>query len=927
MLLGQRAEERMAGITSAEAPLNRVPRATYRVQLRRGFGLAAVEALLTYLRDLGISELYLSPLFRSREESSHGYDVVDHGAIDPEFGDIAGFQSLAEAARAADMGVVLDVVPNHMGINDPGNRWWLDVLMHGPAADHADYFDIDWHPPAAHLRNKVLLPFLGEPFGSVLESGQLRVVYEHERLQVAYGPMRFPLATATWPAELAPLVQQRPVNSGAFDAALAEFNGQPGEPRSFDRLEKLLDEQWYRLAFWRVAADEINYRRFFDINDLAAIRVEDPRVFRDVHALVARFLEEGWVTGLRIDHPDGLFDPAAYFDNLQKLYRESVEPDSAYDGSSEKKLYVLAEKILSGDEMLPADWAVSGSTGYDLLNLVNRVLVHPEGLATLRTNYERLTGEESTAAETMYESKREVLLNSLASEVQMLVSQLERIARQNRSSRDFTRPLLVRGLREVMACLPVYRTYVRPRGWEVCEADYRHVATAVRLAKRRNPGTSHAVFDFIGAVLRLEYAATLSAEQIDQWRQFALKVQQVTGPAMAKGLEDTAFYRYFPLASLNEVGAELDARPLAVEEFHALMQRRAAQWPHSMSASATHDTKRGEDMRARLHVLAEVADDWMTAVARWHEVVRPFRLEIDGEAAPDQNDLYLLYQTLVGSWPLASIAEAAHGAGQGGYRDRIVAYMRKALREAKRRTSWMNPAEDYEAAMEQLVDRLLTADEGAAFRVDVDLFVRRIAPAGYVNGLSQLVLKMSLPGVPDFYRGTEFWDFNLVDPDNRRPVDYDARRRSMERLQRRFREAPRQLVEELAADLSRDEVKQFVTWRGLEARRAYAPTFAHGDYQPLRVEGVHATHVLAFTRQFEDRWIAAIVPRQIEYLRDVEGRLDWGDAQVELPPQVQRWRHALTGQEFVPRGAIPVKELLAPLSAALLTSDAGGGSE
>ncbi|HYO23358.1 MAG TPA: malto-oligosyltrehalose synthase, partial [Lacipirellulaceae bacterium] len=683
--------------TAARSAVNRVPVATYRVQLRSDFGLDAVRRLLPYLQSLGISDVYLSPLFRARTESSHGYDVVDHATIDPAFGTLDDFARLAEAARASGRGILLDVVPNHMGINDPANVWWLDVLERGEASDYATFFDIDWRPAAAHLRHKVLLPFLGAPFGEVLESGQLRVVAADGGLDLEYGPKRFPLAPATWPQGLAELLSPDGAgaapNSASLEQALAELNGRPGEPRSFDRLEALLDGQSYRLAYWRVAADEINYRRFFDINDLAAIRVEDPRVFEAVHGLVARFLHEGWITGLRIDHPDGLFDPETYFQNLQALARRNVTGDAA------QPIYIVAEKILSGEETLPTDWAISGTTGYDFIAIVNRVMVSAPGLALIRENYERLTDNDLSAAQTAYESKREVLRNSLASELNMLADQLTEITQQHRSSRDFTRPSLQRGLREVIACLPVYRTYVRPRGWEVGEADVRHINHAVRWAKRRNPGVSHAVFDFIGAVLRLENPPTLTPEQAGQRRHFALKFQQVTGPAMAKGLEDTSFYRYYPLASLNEVGGELEARPIELEEFHRLMAHRAAEWPHSMSASGTHDTKRGEDFRARLNVLTEVAADWVGAVERWHVLVRPLLGEVEGDLAPDRNDLYLLYQTILGIWPGEPLAESARDA----LAERLVAYMQKALREAKRHTSWVSPNAAYEDAVTSLI--------------------------------------------------------------------------------------------------------------------------------------------------------------------------------------------------------------------------------
>jgi (1->4)-alpha-D-glucan 1-alpha-D-glucosylmutase len=878
------------------ASLNRIPLATYRVQLRTDFGLSHVRDLLPYLHSLGISDVYLSPLFRAREESSHGYDVVDHGVIDASFGTLANLQALAEAARELGMGVLLDVVPNHMGINDPANRWWWDVLQRGRESEYADYFDIDWFPAAPHLHGKVLLPFLSAPFGETLERGEIQIVAEQGRLLVAYGAARFPLARSTWPRE----------------EDLAALNGQSGDAKSFDALEELLGAQHYRLAYWRVAAEEINYRRFFDINDLAAIRVEDPRVFNAVHQLVAQFLENGWVTGLRVDHPDGLYDPAGYFASLQKLW------DKSRDGApGNELLYVVAEKILVGEEQLPSNWAVAGTTGYDFINAVNRLSVDPQGLAALRDQYQQLAGSSPSAADVAYESKREILESALASELNMLADQLDRVARQHRASRDFTRAALGRALREVIACLAVYRTYVGPHGWDLDESDYRHVTTAVRRAKRRNPSAAPAIFDFLAAVLRLENPPSLDAGQADLRRRFVLRLQQVTGPAMAKGLEDTAFYRFYPLVSLNEVGGELDARPLEADEFHALMQRRASDWPHTLSASATHDTKRGEDQRARIHVLSEIADEWIATVTHWQKLNHGLVVEVDGEPAPDRSVQYLLYQTLVGTWP----ASPMHSAPRETYVERIAAYLQKAQREAKTHTSWRNPALDYEEAVAGFVRKLLAADVGASFRAELDAFVQRIAPAGAINSLAQLVLKATLPGVPDFYQGTEYGDFSLVDPDNRRPVDFKRRQTTLQELHERHRDEPERLVAELAADLTGDRLKQFVTWRTLALRRTHADVFQHGDYAPLAVGGVHERRLLAFARKTANRWIAVIVPRQIQcLLRDGVGcsAVNWGDAQIDLPPEVCRWRNAWTGA--VVDRTTRAADLLRPLPVALLAS-------
>ena len=976
-----------ATAAGAEKQIRRVPLATYRLQLRADFTLDRVRELLPYFRQLGISDVYLSPLFRARKDSSHGYDVVDHGTIEPTFGGLLAFQGLAEAVREAGMGILLDVVPNHMGINDRANRWWHDVLENGEASQYADYFDIDWQPAASNLQHKVLLPFLAAPFGQVLENGELQIVYESERLQLAYGPNRFPLslptitflldstralliegpiggaddrdtgaelqeviselrylpppehdkkeAAETWREKqrnargrFNELVARSPAVRQALESTLARINGDVGNPRSFDQLEQLIEQQWYRLAYWRVASDEINYRRFFDINDLAAIRVEDPRVFEAVHRLIAHFLEQRWVTGLRIDHPDGLLDPKAYFDNLQALYR-AHDPDAGAKES--ESIYIVAEKILAGDEPLPTEWSVSGTTGYELLNQLSRVLVDADGLTALRASYADLTGQEDSPADVAYESKRTILLSSMASELQMLSAELYRIAQQHRLSRDFTRPVLHRALREIIACLAVYRTYVRPQGWEVSEMDYRRVTTAVRMAKRRNRTMPAAVFDFIASILLLEHPPVLSNEQAAQRRNFALKVQQISGPVAAKGVEDTAFYRYYPLAALNEVGGELDAAGLSLEEFHRLMRHRVANWQNSMSSTSTHDSKRGEDMRARLLVLSEIADDWREAFERWQVMNRPHVRELDGDAVPNANEAHLLYQTLVGTWPLSDMDVIS----REQYTERIIHYMEKALREAKLHTSWMNPSEAYEAAVSEFVRDILS-DGALAFQVDVSMFVKRIADTGFVNSLSQLLLKMTLPGVPDFYQGTELWDFNLVDPDNRRPVDFEARCALVEELHSAANANLARCARQVGSMWPDPRVKLLVTMRCLALRSQWPDVFTRGDYLPLVASGPAADHIVAFARRTDDRCAISVAPRHVLRLRSnaadhAEGvpQLDWGETRLVLPPEMSRirsWSCQLSGRaaeihDSESEPTLEIAALLEVLPVALLTPD------
>ncbi len=964
--------------------INRIPLATYRLQLREDFGFDHIRQLLPYFESLGISDLYLSPLFHARAGSTHGYDVVDHTRIEAAFGGMEAYVRLAEDVRQRGMGILLDVVPNHMGINDSGNHYWLDVLENGEGGRYADFFDVDWDALPRNLKHRVLQPVLGKMFGACLEDGELRVVYHDHRLQVQYFDRRIPLAADTWPVvlelmqkqlaeqtdsktpsarierdeldsivaqlrhlpprdertpetirnryreqriarrRLGHLIDRRPNVRKALELALEEINGVKGNSSSFDRLEELLNAQHYRLAYWRVASDEINYRRFFDINDLAAIRVEDPKVFRRVHELVADLIARNLATGLRIDHPDGLLDPAQYFEDLQRLFRESRGDDHERG----QQLYVVAEKILSGDEQLETDWSVQGTTGYEFIDEVSRLLVDGEGVRQIRHDYEELAGVEDSAAQILYESKKEAASVAMLSEMQMLAARLYRIAQRQRASRDFTQPALLKSLQEIIASLGVYRTYVPPRGWQASEADHRRINLAVRRAKRRNPGMSRSLFDFIASVLLLEFPPQLDLEQREQWRHFSLKLQQVSGPIAASGFEHTVFSRYYPLASLNSVGGALAATALSIEDFHRLMRHRAANWPHGMSASSTHDTKRSEDVRARLHVLSECPDAWKDKVLLWRQMNRGYLEDWDGTPAPSPNEEYLIYQTLIGTWPLEPIEDGQ----REEYIGRIIQYMEKALREAKLNTSWMNPSEDYEEVVFNFVRKIL-GPEAAAFQTDLAQFVAGIADAGFVNALSQLLLKITLPGVPDFYQGTEFWDFSLVDPDNRRPVDFAARQEAIKQLAEADNN-PESLAKDLAEAWPDPRVKMLVTMQSLALRKELADVFDFGDYVPLAVRGEAAEHVVAFARNSGDRWTITAVPRHLYKLRgrpspESIGKLPktaWGLTEILVPAEAgQSWQCSLTGAAIeggsdAENVAIPVGELFDLLPVALLSA-------
>ncbi len=964
----------------------RIPGSTYRLQLNHRFTFADAAAIVDYLDALGVTDCYASPFLKARPGSLHGYDVSDPTRLNPEIGGAAEFADFAGRLRARGMGLIMDVVPNHMCISDPANRWWQDVLENGPSSPYAGYFDINWRPLKAHLADKVLLPVLGGQYGRVLENGQLQVRYEDGAFTLHYDESRFPVAPRTLAAVLEPalaslrtryaeeaplvlelesiitaighlplrsetdhakvrerqrekevikrrlatLVGQNPDVGAAIDVALAEVNGTPGAPASFDRLEALLEEQAYRLSDWRVASDEINYRRFFDVNELAAICVERRRVFVAVHKLVRRLVEQGWVTGLRIDHVDGLFDPAGYLRALQRFVGADGGADRGAAGGA--RTYIVVEKILGKGERLPAEWPVHGTTGYDFMQCLDGVFVDPSSADGIRAFYRALTGRDERFEDVLVTAKKLIMLISLAAELHVLAWQLDRISEQHRWSRDFTRESLRFGLREVIACFPVYRSYVRRGDTEVAPDDRRHVELAIREAKRRNPTTDPSLFDFIGSVLLLDDPDGLTDVQRAERRRFVLRLQQLTGPVMAKALEDTAFYRWFPLASLNEVGGDPRVFGVGVEEFHRRNEERRRTWPHALSATATHDTKRGEDVRARISALSEIPDAWCDAVTRWRALNAGARRDAEGVTVPDANEEYLFYQTLIGAWPFAM-----HGGdAETAFRDRITGYMRKALKEAKLHTSWINPHREYEDAMTTFIEAVLAS---AAFRDDFARFQAPIARAAVATGLARTVLKIAAPGVPDFYRGTELWDLSLVDPDNRRPVDYVSRRAMLDDLDARAGRDRRALVRELLAKPADGAIKLYVAASALRFRREHRELFDDGAYVPLVALGERAPHVVAFARVAGERAVVAVAGRFFLRLAEAAARdgddpaggergggaqsaaARWRGTRLALDPRLPRgeYRDVLTGCGVtVGDEPIAVDGVLADLPCALL---------
>ncbi len=884
------------------------PRATYRLQLHAGFDFDRAAAIVPYLAELGVSHLYCSPILQAVRGSSHGYDVVDHGRINGELGGREGFERLVSAARDHGMGIVVDVVPNHMAVSGEGNAWWWDVLEHGRASRYAAFFDVDWDPPERRLRNVILLPVLPDHYGRVLDAGGIRLVRDRTRLLAAAGPRRFPLdprslgplleeaaglgdsdelayigralgelppSTAADPGEVErrqadaavlgarlEILAEIPRLSGAMDRVLARLNADPAA------LDGLLEEQNYRLAFWRAASRDLGYRRFFDIDTLIGLRVERPEVFEATHALICELVADGWIDGLRVDHPDGLRDPAGYFERLR---------------ASAPGAWIVAEKILVGEEALPADWPIDGGTGYAFADRATGLLVDPAGEEPLTRRYHRFVGDHRTWQEVSAETRLEVLSDALGSDLNRLTHLFVEICEANPRYRDFTRHDLHGALREVAAHLPVYRTYVRPGSDAVAEPpsvtpeDRAAVGAAIEASVRARPDLDTDLLGFLRSLLLLEVAGERRIE-------LAQRFQQLTPAAMAKGVEDTAFYRYLRFVARNEVGSRPDRMAVGPDAVHAAFAADAVDWPGGLLATSTHDTKRSGDVRARLALLSEIPSAWGRAVSRLAASAAPHRTRA---GLPDRRDEYLFYQTLVGAWPIDA--------------ERAVAYARKAAREAKLRTSWTAPEEAYENALERFVRGTL-ADP--SFVGELEAFIAPLVEPGRVAALAQTLLKLTAPGVPDIYQGTELWDLSLVDPDNRRAVDYDRRGTLLRGLEAA---AP----EEILAGSDAGLPKLWLIRRALDLRRRRPQAFGTGaSYEPLPALGARAAHLFAYARGGA---VIAVVPRLTLRLARTGG---WSSTTLPLPAGA--WRNVLDGATYVDEAQVGAPTLLARFPVALL---------
>ncbi|MDM0104377.1 malto-oligosyltrehalose synthase [Variovorax sp. J22R24] len=930
--------------------LSRVPRATYRLQFHSGFGFDDAVRIVPYLATLGISHVYCSPIHRARPGSMHGYDVVSHDEVNPELGGIPAFERFTRALKQHGMSQLIDLVPNHMGVLGTDNRWWMDVLENGMASRHAMHFDIQWRSPTPGLSGKVLLPVLGDHYGNVLERGELQVQWKSDagEFAVRYFDHLFPLSVKTWSAlldhaaasagddeakrrlaDMAAALHGMPAGQHGSDEAwaagegerqrfksqlaalaaerpaaahgLAEAAGALNAPAHRNALHDLLEVQAYRLAYWRTAADEINYRRFFDVNELAALRTERKDVFEATHALALELAARGSVDGLRIDHPDGLQDPAQYFDRLQDGFcaRLGKLPRSVdIHGRPERPLYVVAEKIAAPHEDVPVSWAVHGTTGYRFANVANAVLVEHRSARHLERIWRVFTGMTERFDEVVYGAKREVAGGTLASDLEVLAIALLGIAKSNRRTRDYTLNTLREVIATVAACFTVYRTY---NTGEASPQDVHYVEQAIDAARERLKLPDATVFDFVRSALLGQPPADAGPETARDAVAFARRFQQFSAPVAAKGVEDTAFYRYFPLSSLNEVGGEPDRVGMTRAEFHEASGDRQRRWPHTMLATSTHDNKRSEDVRLRIDVLSERPGLWRLALRRWRALNAPLR----GTVAASHE--YLLYQTLLGTMAASDEGPAAHEA----YVSRIVDYMLKAAREGKAGTSWIRPDAAYEEALEHFVRGVL-APAGPVLP-ELQRAAARVDHYGALNGISLTLLKYGSPGVPDIYQGCELIDRSLVDPDNRRAVDYDLRLQRLQELQA-LASAPdlEATVSGLAASAPDGRAKLWVIGRLLALRREDPELFRDGSYEPLEVRGEHERHVLAFMRRHHGRMLVVLVVRLFATLDRDGGRqlplsAAWGDTEVLLPVGRDAWQfedcltgasHAITGHRL-----------------------------
>ena len=935
--------------------LPRIPLSCYRLQFNRDFTFRDATASLDYLSRLGITDVYASPLLQSRSGSQHGYDVTDPSRINGELGDEQQFEAFQSGLQKRSMGLLLDIVPNHMAAS-PENPWWMDVLENGPGSSYAAYFDIDWHPPSRTLDNKILLPVLGNFYGDTINNGEFKIVFRNGTFSIRYYDMSFPLAPKTYRKILkhrehvleknlghqssafqeylgivAALAALRERESLTIDAAgqrrlevqgikerlrklhdanpqvqqfikdnLRFFNGRRNDPASFRDLDRLLSEQAYVLSYWQNVNEAINFRRFFTISDLLGIRVEDSVVFDATHQVVLNLIERKAVTGLRIDHIDGLRDPLAYLRRLQECAGFSHLKEKPAD------FYVIVEKILSGTEKLPTEWPVQGTTGYEYLNALNRLFVHPAGARQIEQNYFKYLGRKPSYGDVLYEKKKLVMATLLSAEMRYLGRQLGVLSQNDRYARDLPQMELSQALIETTACLSVYRTYVR--SMDVPAEAKREINRAVDSARVRNPRLDAACFDFVRDVLLLHDEGHQFAEQREARLAFVMRWQQFTGPIVAKGLEDTVLYIYTPLLSLNEVGGSPSPSAITAPEFFELVREQKKHGEHGLNCTSTHDTKRGEDVRARINVLSEIPGEWQKHLNNWTRWNVKCKQRLDHHEAPDRNEENLLYQTLIGAWPLRE-RELPH------FRKRLEAYMIKANREAMVHTRWTRPNAGHERAVTAFIRNILKPAKNNRFLNDFLPFQKKIAEYGMINGLAQVLIKITSPGVPDFYQGCDLWDLRLVDPDNRGPVDFSRRDALVVEIEKRSSEDPAGYCRELIENWRDGRIKLYLIWKILNIRRNHSRLFLEGEFAPVEISGKWASNVMAYARRSEKDWILVIAPRWLAHakapLATTRMQEFWADSKIVLPAESpSSWSNVVTGESLEAKSRRGTRHLL-----------------
>jgi len=926
-----------------------MPTATYRIQFNPAFGFQAAQTVISYLADLGISDLYASPIFKAVKGSLHGYDVVDPNQVNPELGGPSDLEGLAAELRTYNMGWIQDIVPNHMAI-DSENRLLMDILENGSSSRYFQFFDVDWDYPAASLNKRILAPFLGRFYGESLEDGEIALQYGPDGFKAAYYNLAFPLRIESYSDLFKNLSQLKKklaeddpdfikllgilyvlkmlsasdepeernnqikfiqhtmseaYNSNAVIKAFVDenvriFNGEKGKAESFNSLDDLLSRQVFRLSFWKVAAEEINYRRFFCVNGLISLKVEDDHVLNHTHGLIFDLIERRIVTGLRIDHVDGLYDPASY---LQKVR------------SRAQAAYILVEKILNLNEDLPRSWPVQGTTGYDFTDHVNELFCQKENERAFGRIYAGVTGLKNSYEDVVRHNKKLMIQEDMASDVHNLAQLLKNISSRDRHGSDITLNALQRALTEVLAVFPVYRTYIS--NVVVPDDDRKYILAAVDRARANLPALLHE-FAFIRRFLLLDFPDYVSEEEKRDWLHFAMRFQQLTGPVMAKGVEDTTHYVYNRLLSLNEVGGRPDHFGCSLEEFHKFNAKKRDLWPDSLNATSTHDTKRGEDARARINVLSEMPDEWEKKLRTWIKTNRGKKKRVQGLAVPDRNDEYFLYQTLIGAFPFSD-------ADYPGFVQRITAYIVKAVREAKVHTAWLKPDTEYENAYVSFVEKILAPSEANEFLKEFIPFCRKVSHYGILNSLSQTLLKITSPGVPDFYQGSELWDLSLVDPDNRRPVDFEKRRAMLAGIREQDDADIGQLVQDLLSTREDGRIKLFLIYRALKAKKANREIFRSGAYLHLEPAGRFRNHVIAFAWRYEQQWALVIAPRFLSHLIQEGcfplGRQVWQDTEVIMPDGAPAaWRNVITSEVLSSGRALSIGDILLSFPVALLIS-------